>query len=298
MKKIFTLLCLSAAYSAILPADPDDDYYYDILHKLVSDIELDYYEEYPSEKIIRKGDLLWCTGNSKAAEANNAACGLLMEGKFSQAAVFLEDSLKRAPLFIPFRNNLAVSYYHIRNFEKAHLSIDKALQQVPQYYYFYLQKGIICELSFKYDDALQYYKKAASLNKIDADPLVIIGDLYFARNQHTTAGRYYNEALKRDPVNPNAILGTAKILFYREKIYLCYMTMKKIDLTKDFDKSYYYYFAESAYKLKKYREAYKAYTELLKYRYDRFFINTALSLIEYKADMAGKFADLESDIAE
>ena len=290
MKKLFLLFLFPVFLISY------DDYHPDVLRKLLDDIAMDYVEEFPSEKIIRKGDMLWCTGDSPAAKASNSAYDLMMEGHFDKAAVFLEKCLKKSPLFIPFRHNLSICYYHIRNFPRAHLNIDKAIQQVPQYYFFYIQKGIIYDLSFQYEKALFYYKKAARLNTIDTEPLVIIGDLYFSRGRHSMAEKYYNIAVKKEPDNPNALLGISKIYFSRDKIYLSYMTMKKINKTKDFDKSYYYYFAEAAYKLRRYRESYASYIELMKYRYDKFFITTSFSLIEYKADLARKFAEAEEEL--
>ena len=259
-----------------------------LLEKLNSDDEMPL----PSGMISRRGDLLVCGGDLPAARANNIAVEMMEKGKFEEAALELEKALLRAPLFVPFRYNLGVAYSYLRDFKKANLNFDKAIYQVPQYYIFYIQKGLVCEMEFRDDEALEWYKKAARLNRMEVEPLVVIGNLYFSRGQHSMAEKYYTAALKLSPTYANAIIGMAKIYFSRENLYLCYMTLKKVDLkNQNFDKSYYFYYAESAYRLRRYRESYESYTELLKHGSDRFFVKTSVRLIEHKADLAKRFAE-------
>ena len=266
---------------------------------LMAQLSITDNETLPREKIIAKGDLLTCTGNLPASNACNKSVELIENGKIDDAIILLEEALKHAPLFVPFRYNLAVAYSYKLQFLRAHINIDKAIMQFPEYYLFYLTKGSFFEMSDDEDNALVYYKKAYKLNRYSLRSLIIIGDLYFSRNQHSMARQYYDAVLKQDVRHGGALLGIAKIEFSLKKIYLAYMTLKKIDLKKeDYDKSYYYYYAECAYKLKRFKEAHESYVELLKYRNDKFFIKMSLDLIEHKADLSKQFADTQNEVGK
>jgi tetratricopeptide (TPR) repeat protein len=291
------LILLLAALFATPAAAQFMDYHQDVFRQLLTQLANEPTEEIARERINREGNLLLCTGDSPAAKANNMAADLIARGEYERAIAELERALLYAPLFVPFRNNLGVAYYFTRDYRRAHLNFDKALLQVPEYYLFYVQKGTVCELTFDDDNALEWYKRAARLNPLNMEPLVLIGNLYFERNQRRMASQYFTHVLSKDATNADALLGTAKIHFADNKFYLCYMTLKKISITSGpYDKSYHYYYAEAAYKLRRYKEAHVNYTELLKYRYDKFFLNTSYRLIEHKAELSKRFADTEEEV--
>lgn len=294
MKHLALIIVLSFATAAHTADEYFDKTQFEyIIHLLESNPE----ETIALERITRKGDQLFCSGESPAAVANNKAAALVREGKYDEAIQFLEECLKRAPLFFPFRFNLGVAYYHVRNFPKSFLNLKKCEYLVPEYYIVYVQLGYLNELMAQYDNALINYKTAMRLNPKDLDNMVMIGNLYYNRKQLERALDFYSAALRQNRQFPNALLGEAKIYFARKRYYQSYQTLKKIDVSGEYDKAYHYYYAECAYKLTRYREAYQNYQEMLKYKNDKFFLHTSISLVEHKTDLAKRFAESEEESA-
>ena len=248
-------------------------------------------EEYASESIYSKGDVLYCTGDSPAASANNMAADFMMEGNYSEAEKILSQALTRAPLFFPFRYNIGICYLYLNRLDHALIHLNKAEQIVPEYYKVNLQIGYIYSRMNRESQAIDNFRAALRKNPRDLNTIILIGDLYFERNQLAHAQEYYREALRLNRTFPNGLLGLAKIHFINEEYIKAIVLLKSIDLTGEYDRALHYYYAESAFKTMDYGKAVEQYEELLKYKQDRFFLTNSVLLINHKLDLARQFVD-------
>lgn len=248
-------------------------------------------EAVPTDSIYSKNSFLYCTGQSKLAEVNNQALGLMEKGDYTAAAVILENGLEQASLFFPFRYNLGMCYFFLDQLQKAMLQFKKAELIVPEYARTYLQIGNIYQRWYRDNEAIDYYKKALKSNRKELETFVLIGDLFLKRNQIQVAKKYYDAALKDNPRYSNGLLGRAKIHFRQGEYYKAIILCKSIDLSGDYDKAYHYYYAESAFKLRDYPTAVLHYQRLLEFKTDVFFLSNSSALIQHKLNLARRFTE-------
>lgn len=247
----------------------------------------------PSEEMYSKNEIIFCTGESKAALANNKAARLMEEGDFSTAEKVLNEALKHAPLFFPFRYNIGLCYIHLSKLKLAMLNLTRAADIFPEYYKTYLQIGYIYERRQKEDMAVSYYRKALEKNRRAYRVFVLIGDIYLNRDQLEMAEKYYEAALDIKSRAPDALLGQAKIHYMRKEYYRALTIIKYIPRKDEYDKSLHYYYAECAYKLRDYKTAYTQYAKLLEFKSDKFFLTNSVSLIKHKLDLCRRFIEIE-----
>ncbi len=244
--------------------------------------------------IYREGEVLFCEGDSLAADANNKAAKLMAEGNYRDAVPILQDALKHAPLFYPYHCNIGKCYMHLLDFRRAQHHLTKAKQIVPEYFLAWLLSGQTYELQGDYNFAIDNFRKSAQLDPNYLQSYIFLGDVFLRMNRQQTAKKYYEYTLQKDPYYTNGIIGKVKLLFNNKNYYKAYQTLKIIKTDKgDYDKIYHYLYAECAYNLQNYEEAYDQYTKLLEYRADRFFITTGVDLIEHKRELSRRFADQE-----
>jgi len=248
-------------------------------------------EEYASESIYSKGDILYCTGDNPAAAANNKAADLMMEGNYSEAEKILSQALKHAPLFFPFRYNIGICYLYLNRLDHALIHLNKAEQIMPEYYKVNIQSGYVYSRMNRESMAIDNFRAALRKNPRDLNTIILIGDLYFERNQLANAQEYYRAALKLNRTFPNGLLGLAKIHFINEEYIKAIVLFKSIDLSADYDRALHYYYAESAFRTMDYEKAVEQYEELLKYKQDRFFLTNSVLLINHKLGLARQFTD-------
>ena len=243
------------------------------------------------EKIYLKNEALFCTGNSELARTNNEAALLIDDGKYTEAIDIIQKELPKASLFFPYRYNLGLAYMHLEKFPIAMMHFEKAQMIVPDYSRTYLQMGYIHVLWNKENTAIDYYREGMKKNKKELNTFILIGDIYYNRNQVEIADKYYTASLNINPRFPNGLLGKAKIHFKREEYYKAIVMLKGINTSGDYDKSYHFFFAESAFKLKDYNTAAIHYEKLMEFRNDRFFITNSPALIKHKLELAKKFIE-------
>jgi tetratricopeptide (TPR) repeat protein len=243
-----------------------------------------------TEQIYVKDEILYCTGESEAAIANNHAAELMRNADFEGAIAEYTKALKHAPLFLPFRYNIGVCYIHVNDRARALLNLNKARDIVPEYFLTDVQLGHLAVLDGNDDGAILHYRSAIKKNPKYIDAMVLVGNIYFRRHQREMASKYYEAVLTISPRFANALLGRAKIMFDRGEIYKAYQTFGMINIDGEYDKSLHYYYAECSYKLQDYKRAYEHYTMLLAFKNDRFFITTSVKLIEHKQELARRFA--------
>ena len=241
--------------------------------------------------IFSKNDILFCSGDDPAGGENNRAAELMMIGEFNAASQVLEDALKHAPLFLPYRYNLGICCLYLNRLDLAMMHFTKAQQLVPEYDKIYLQIGYIYDRKNDETRALDHFRKALRLNPGELNTYILIGDIYFKRNQMNLARKYYEKALKINPTYPNGLLGLAKIHFKKEEYIKAIVLFKSIDTTGDYDKSLHYYYAESSFKLGDYRKAVEEYEKLLVFTNDRFFLVNSVLLIKHKLDLSRRFIE-------
>lgn len=243
----------------------------------------------PREEMFTKNDLVYCTGNLEIAKLNNSAADMITFGEHEAAAVLLDKGLKRAPIFFPFLYNKGVCCLFLRDFKRALIYLNKAKSILPEYSRTYLQIGFTYQMMAKEEQAIAHFRQALKVNLYEIESLILIGDIYYFRNQISQAEKYYRATLEMDQSFANGIIGIAKIQFYRKEYASTIITLKGVDTAGEYDKALHYYYAESAYKLMDYRTAYEQYKKLLEFKNDKFFITHARSLIQHKLNLAEKF---------
>ncbi len=241
--------------------------------------------------IYSKNDILFCSGDDPAGLANNRAANLMTEGKFQEALLVLEDGLDRAPLFFPFRYNAGICNLYMNRLKESLMHLTKASQLVPEYHLVYLQKGYVYDRMNRETDAIEQYRMGLKKNPKELNTYILIGDIFFNRNQLREARKYYSETINIHSRFPNGILGLAKIHYKNKEFLKAIVLLKTVDLTGDYDKSYHYYFAESAFKLADYKTAVEQYETLLKFRNDRFFLVNSILLIKHKLELSKRFTE-------
>lgn len=241
--------------------------------------------------IYKKNDILFCSGDDPAGSANNSAANLMLEGKFSEALKILDDGLERAPLFFPFRYNAGICNLYMNRLKESLMHLTKASQIVPEYHLVYLQIGYVYDRMNREADAIEHYRIGLKKNPKELNTYILIGDIFFNRNQLREARKYYNETINIHSRFPNGILGLAKIHYKNREYLKAIVLLKTVDLTGEYDKSYHYYFAESAFKIGDYRMAVEQYETLLKYRTDRFFLVNSVLLIRHKLELSKRFTE-------
>jgi len=248
-------------------------------------------EEKALENIHMKDEILYCTGTGRAARENNRAAELMTQGKYEDAASVLESALAEGDaLFFPFRYNLGTCYTHMMDLKKAMLNFQKAKYVVPEFSKTYLQIGYILQRWDRDSEAIESFREALRKNTKELETFVLIGEVYFRRNQLEMAQKYYDTVLRIDGRYPNALLGRAKIYFRRGQYVKALVMLKSIDTSLPYDKAYHYYFAESDFKLRDYRGAAEHYEILLGHRNDRFFLTNSPALIRHKLEISRRMS--------
>jgi tetratricopeptide (TPR) repeat protein len=245
----------------------------------------------PIDRIFFKHGLVYCTGRSELAVENNRAAEKMAGGDFRQAADILEKALRNSALFFPFRYNMGTCCLHLGDLRKSLLHFKKAQAVVPEYAGTYLQIGDIYLRMNRDNDAIDNYRAALKRNKKELNAYVLLGDLFFNRNQLQIAKKYYDGCLDIDPRFPNGLLGRAKIHFKLGRYYQALLLLKSIDTTVEYDKALHYYFAECAFKLRDYATASRQYGLLLQHKNDKFFLTSPVSLIERKLELSRRFIE-------
>jgi tetratricopeptide (TPR) repeat protein len=240
------------------------------------------------ERIYLKDGVLYCTGKGKVAFENNKAADLIVSGNFDASAEHLIKLKEVDALFLPFIYNLGVAYIYKNDLKHAFIFFKKSSELVPEYSQPFIQLGYICQKLDKDSEALDYYRIAMKRNPKDLNTLILMGDIYFNRNQHEAAKKYYDAALKLNYKFPNGLLGLAKIQFIKNKLIQAQFLLKSINIEGKYDKAYHYYYAETAFKLKDYETASKQYETLLTFQFDKFFLTISANLIKHKLDLSRK----------
>ncbi|MBP9042458.1 MAG: tetratricopeptide repeat protein [Spirochaetes bacterium] len=276
MGRIISVILFLAVFAHVLYGE--EPYVYNVTEKAKA-------------SIYSKGDVLLCSGGDMAGDMNNKAASLMLEGKWEEASLLLERGLEQEPLFFPFRYNLGLCYIYLNKLDQAMVNFQKCQYLVPEYYKIYLQIGYVYLRKNNENEAIQYYRKSLKLHPRDLNTYVLMGDIHLRRRQLNLAKKYYEKALSQNPKFQNGILGLAKIHFINEEYLKAINLLKSVDLSGDYDKSFHYYYAESAFKMRDYQTAAREYEALLQFKNDRFFLENSILLIKHKLELSLRFTE-------
>lgn len=251
--------------------------------------------DWPKESIWIEKKVMWTSGNQNVAKLNRKAANSMLNKDYLYAQKILIMGKKKAPQFLPFRYNLGITYYRLREYEKSYLEFLYCSRLLKNWSKIFVLMGNALSKMAKLDDAQETYRKALEINPRDLETIIALGNHFFQTQMYHSANRYYEMALKIDSDHADGLLGKSKILFMANKFYDAVLELKKIDLKKyqGYDKSYHFYYGESLYKLKRYGDSAAQYKILLDFPKDPFFLTNAISFIKFKLELANKFAEAE-----
>ncbi len=259
------------------------------IHDLVRLLQESPEEKVPKEYMETRDGILFLSGKSRAAEANNRAAELMKKGKFTEAEKILTRALKHDALFFPFRFNLGICYLYLNKLKMSLINFTKAQQVFPEYSRTYLRIGYIYQRWNMENKAISSFREALRRNRKELDTFILIGDIYFQRNQLELAKKYYETSLTVDNRFPNGLLGLAKVLFKKGKYIQSIVQLKTVKTDGKYDKALHFYYAEASFKLRDYKKAAEEYEKLLQFKNDKFFLTYSRELIKHKLDLSRRF---------
>ncbi len=112
---------------------------------------------------------------------------------------------------------MGLKCYRKKKFDKALEYFQKELVENGDDINCYNLGGIIFAHNKEYERAKEYFTKAIEMNEHLYDPQVNLGMIYFTSGEYENALPRYENALKIDPVNPNALLKYAVCTLELEK---------------------------------------------------------------------------------
>ncbi len=259
------------------------------IHDLIRLLQESPEKKVPKEYIEARDGILFLSGESKAAEVNNRAAGLMKEGNFTEAEKILKRALEKDALFFPFRFNLGICYLYLNKLKLSMINFTKAQQIVPEYSRTYIRLGYIYQRWKMENKAISSFREALRRNRKELDSFILVGDIYFQRNQLELAKKYYEASLTIDNRFPNGLLGLAKVLYKRGKYIQSIVQLKTVKTDSEYDKSLHFYYAEASFKLRDYKKAAEEYEKLLQFKNDKFFLTYSKEMISHKLDLSRRF---------
>lgn len=259
------------------------------IHDLIRLLQESPEEKVPKEYIEARDGILFLTGESKAAKANNRAAELMKKGDFTEAEKILTEALKHDALFFPFRFNLGICCLHLNKLKISLINFTKARHVFPEYSRTYIRIGYIYQRWNMESKAISSFREALRRNRKELDTFILIGDIYFQRNQLELAKKYYETSLTINNRFPNGLLGLAKVLFKKGKFIQCIVQLKTVNTDNEYDKALHFYYAEASFKLRDYKRAAKEYEKLLQFKNDKFFLTYSKELIKHKLNISKRF---------
>jgi Tfp pilus assembly protein PilF len=243
---------------------------------------------------------------------NNRIVNLLLTGKKEDrenAELMFKSGINFDPRFFPFRYNYGRMLQLDRRYDEAITQFEFAKAEIPNFYKTYIHLGILSQLKNETNYALLSYKKSVELNPHNTEALVILADYYLEKGLRNRAKIYLNMALKIDEDSPNARLGLARLEINAGNHYRAYKILNDTQLTspegktKDYDKKYHFYFAETASQVLDYETSENQYNVLLGFPNDPFFANFSYKVIQRRRDISKKFSEakktqLEEDLID
>lgn len=98
-----------------------------------------------------------------ALAANNEAMRLMKQSKWRQVRAKCQEALRRCPIFVPARNNLALTYYEEGNFTAAIEAAEPVLQTHPEYVFTLALLAQACHRDGQSQKAQEWRDKAVAV---------------------------------------------------------------------------------------------------------------------------------------
>jgi tetratricopeptide (TPR) repeat protein len=136
------------------------------------------------------------TESASQLEAEGDA--LRAQKRFLDSLDFYNAALAKQPSATLW-NKHGMSYLMMQRPDKAAKSFDHAIKADKQAPEGYNNRGYIEQMKKKYDKAIKYYTKAATLRPTDAVFQYNIGSAYFSDHQYAKAAQAYKAAFALDP---------------------------------------------------------------------------------------------------
>jgi protein O-mannosyl-transferase len=113
-------------------------------------------------------------------------------------------TLAASPDAYPIRNNLGTVYWHLGNVRAAEREWKEALPFNPQNAIVLNNLGLICAQEKRYDDAIEYFRRATRLKPNYTDPHLNLGSAYAETGRTEAAELQLRAAVALSPLNTRA----------------------------------------------------------------------------------------------
>jgi predicted O-linked N-acetylglucosamine transferase (SPINDLY family) len=133
-------------------------------------------------------------------EILSRALDLHKQGKLEEAKKIYNGLLKKDSNNFELLNLLGIVTLQLKNYRKAIIIINRAININPSHHALYNNLGVIYKELEEYDDAIKNFKKAFELNANYAEALCNLGVIYVFLKKYDEAYAYYKNCLT---INPN-----------------------------------------------------------------------------------------------
>ena len=133
-------------------------------------------------------------------EILSRALDLHKQGKLEEAKKIYNGLLKKDSNNFELLNLLGIVALQLKNYRKAIIIINRAININPSHHALYNNLGVIYKELEEYDDAIKNFKKAFELNPNYAEALCNLGVIYVTLKKYNEAHAYYKNCLR---INPN-----------------------------------------------------------------------------------------------
>lgn len=147
---------------------------------------------------------------------------LVDQTKWNQAQQYIEQAVERDPSLMDVHRILAYTYETLGEYNLAITEYKKAIEIMPNYTYLHIAVGRIYRHLQLYDQALEYFARAANLNEqlgiIDPIPYLAIANTYAQDGEFFAAALNVEQALEFTPANPD-VYGQLGVIYHKSRNY-------------------------------------------------------------------------------
>ncbi len=147
---------------------------------------------------------------------------LVDQTKWNQAQQYIEQAVARDPGLMDVHRIQAYTYETLGEYNLAIQEYKKAIEIMPNYTYLHIAVGRIYRFLQLYDQALEYFARAANLNEqlgiIDPIPYLAIANTYAQDGEFFAAALNVKQALDFTPANPD-VYGQLGVIFFKSRNY-------------------------------------------------------------------------------
>jgi tetratricopeptide (TPR) repeat protein len=144
-------------------------------------------------------------------------------GQFTEGASQAQQALALDPNSLDARRAMGMANEMVGNYQGAAERYKSALAINPNLITLYLRLGRMYQAlaqrgEISYQQAIDAFTKANAINPDDVEPYLRLSEVYYQDDQLGVAEQYLDQALQREPSNPN-IHGKLGLLLFRRKNY-------------------------------------------------------------------------------